>query len=110
MATCVAFPAVAVTVTVASPTGVPGSLGPPLPPPFPPPPPQPPIVIRSATTKTENSLPNFRRFDPPPSKNAPNRVAPRVVPHHPELSNFATCAAVVDTVTVVDPLPVTDAD
>jgi|ERR1700720_1400890 hypothetical protein len=100
-------PLVAATVTVEVPTGVPGSV---LPPPLPlPPPPQPAIEIRNAKAIQENNLLQDRRLETPLSRKTPASVAPTLVVHQPEPSRLARWAAVVEMVSVVEPLPVTEA-
>ena len=102
---CVSVPLVAVIVTVEEPAGVPGSL---LPPPLPPPP-QLAIMIRHVTAISESNRLQARRLDPLPSRKIPASVAPRLVAHQAGPSSLALWAAVVETVSVVVPLFVTDA-
>ena len=112
VAECVMLPVVAVTVTTELPAGVPGSwLWPPLPLL---PPPQPAIVIRSAKAISIRTVrarrPGFiRRRDAPPSSKIPANEAPKLVNHQAGPSSLALCAALVEMVSVVEPLPVTEA-
>jgi len=101
----VSVPLVAVTVTVEVPAGVPGSL---LPPP-PLPPPQLANVMRQVTAMRESKRLQTRRFDPLPNRKIPARVAPRPAVHPAGPSNLALWAAVVEIVSVVEPLLVTEA-
>ena len=101
-------PLVAVTITLDEPAGVPGSW---LPPPelLLPPPPQLAIVIRPATAIRESSRLHARRRDPLPRRKIPASVAPRLVGHQPGPSSLELWAAVVEMVSVVEPLFVIEA-
>ncbi len=103
----VRIPLVAVTVTVEAPVGVPGSREPPPPPLLAPP--QPAMVIRNTNAIRESSVVRARRLDPQPSRNTPATVNPKLAVHPPGPCNLALWAAVVVMVSVVEPLPVTDA-
>jgi len=104
----VSVPLVAVTVTVEVPAGVPGSLLPPPPPPLLPPP-QLTIVIRQEAAMRESKQLQFRRLDFFPKRKIPARVAPRLVVHPAGPSSLALWAAVVEMVSVVEPVLVTEA-
>ncbi len=100
-------PLVAVTITIDEPAGVPGSW---LPPPEPLlPPPQLAIVTRLATAIRESSRLQTRRLDPLPKRKIPASVAPRLVVHQPGPSSLALWGAVVEMVSVVEPLFVIEA-
>ena len=78
------------------------------------PPPQPAIVIRSAKAISARSVrarhPGLIRLcDAPPSRKIPANEAPKLVNHQTGPSSLALCAALVEMVSVVEPLPVTDA-
>jgi hypothetical protein len=77
--------------------------------PPPPPPPQLAIVIRQATAIKENNRLQARRLDPLPSRQIPASVASKLVVHQAGPSSLALWAAVVETVSVVEPLFVTEA-
>src|SRR5947207_4954025 len=85
------------------PVGVPGF---PLPRPPPLPPPQPVPAIANTASRTENVAPARNRREGIPSRNTPANTNPTVV--SPQCCNAAE-GAIVDTVKVVVPLPVTDA-
>ena len=100
------LPLVAVTVTVEVPVGVPESvlwllvlL----------PPPQPTIPVSNAQAIRVSSLVPTGRLEAPLSKQMPARVATNPAVHQLDLFSVAMCAAVVEIVSVVAPLPVTDA-
>jgi hypothetical protein len=57
--------------------------------------------------KESNRFQN-RRLDPLPSRKTPASVAPKLVVHQAGLSSLALWAAVVETVSVVEPLFVTE--
>src|SRR6478735_6403189 len=112
VAECVMLPVVAVTVTTELPAGVPGSRL--LWPPPPLPPPQPAIVIRSANAIRVRTVPArrpgfTRRREASPSMKIPANDAPKLVNHQTGSSSLALCAALVEMVSVVEPLPVTEA-
>ena len=100
-------PLLAVTVTIEEPVGVPGSLLPPLL--LPPPSPQLAIVMRQVTAISESNRLHARRLEPFPNRKIPASVVPKPVVHHAGPSSLALWPAVVETVSVVVPLFVTDA-
>jgi hypothetical protein len=65
--------------------------------------------MRQATAIKENNRLQARRLDPLPSRKSPASVAPKLVVHQAGPSSLALWAAVVATVSVVEPLFVTEA-
>ena len=100
-------PVVAVTVNVEVPAGVPGSVDPP--PPLLPLPPQLAIVIMNARAVSEKKVVRTRRFDPQPNRKTAPIAKPKPAGNALPPENRAVWGAVVVTVSVVEPLPVTEA-
>jgi len=102
-------PLIAATVTLEVPSGVPTSLDPPPPLPAPPLPPQLVTVTMNAKAISERKVVRILRFDPQPSRATAAIVKPKPAVHTPTPFKRAVCGAVVVTVSVVEPLPVTEA-